>query len=138
TPTATHTGTPTHTPTPTLTGTPTHTPTPSLTPTQTGTPTPTGTPTYTPTPPAAETAGNVWVRAAPRLDAPLLAAIEFDTPLTLLSVIGPWAEIEWVSDLPWLPGVQRGWVPFEWLSLRGDVLPITATPSATPSPSPTP
>lgn len=138
TPTATHTPTPTATPTTTPTATPTftpsNTPTPSHTPTQTPTPTTTGTPTSTPTPPGAQTAGNVWVREAPDVNARLIAAIEFDTPLILISVFGPWAEVEWVSTLPWLPGVQRGWVPFSWIALRSDVLPVTATPTSSPTP----
>ena len=137
TPTAspTNTATPTHTPTHTPTSTPTHTPTPSQTPTNTPTPTKTGTPTNTPTPPAAETVGNVWVRVEPRVDARRLAAVEFDTPLTLISVSGPWAEVEWYSDLAWLPGLQRGWVPYSWIALRGDVVPVTATPVFTPTPA---
>ncbi len=140
TPTATHTPTPTETPTSTPTATPTftpsNTPTPSHTPTHTATPTATGTPTNTPTPPGAQTSGNVWVRAAPDINARLIAAIEYDTPLILISVSGPWAEIEWVSNLAWLPGVQRGWVPFSWVALRSDVLPITATPTSSATPRP--
>ncbi len=133
TPTSTQTPIPTQTATATPTQTPSFTPPPSQTPTPTATPTVTGTATATPTPPAAETVGNVWVRDAPDVDGRLLAAIEFDTPLTLVSVSGPWAEIEWFSSHPWLPGWQRGWVPLTWITLRGDVLPVTITPSPTPS-----
>ncbi len=134
TPTPTHTVTPSHTPTPSQTPTPTLSPTPTYTPSPTFTPSATPTPTYTPTPPAAAPFANVWVRREPTLDSEPFVAVEFDTPLILISVLGPWAEVEWASDLPWLPGVQRGWVPFAWIQLRTDVLPITATPTPTPEP----
>ncbi len=134
TPTDTPPATPTNTATTTPTSTPSHTPTQTPTPTVTSTPTTTGTPTATPTPPFGLTAGNVWVRDAPSLEANLIIAITSDTPLILLSVLGPWAEIEWEADAPWLSGTQRGWVPFNWLTLRSDVFPITATPTLTRSP----
>jgi len=136
TPTNTSTNTPTLTPsnTPTPTNTPTNTPTltPSHTPTNTLTPTTTGTPTNTPTPPAAESISPIWVRAEPDADAERLVALEFETPMILISVLGSWAEVQWESDLPWLPGTQRGWVPYAWVALRGDVIPVTATLTPTP------
>jgi hypothetical protein len=140
TPTSTHTATPTHTPTathtatPTQTYTPTYTPTPSHTPTITPTPTQTGTPTFTPTPPEAESISPIWVRSGPDVDAPRIVALEFETPMILISVSGSWAEVQWESDLPWLPGTQRGWVPYAWVALRGDVAPVTATFTPTPEP----
>lgn len=140
TPTATPTNTytPTNTPTNTPTLTPSHTPTntptltPSHTPTHTYTPTTTGTPTNTPTPPAAESISPIWVRAEPGVDAERIAALEFETPMILISVSGSWAEVQWESDLAWLPGTQRGWVPYAWVALRGDVVPVTATYTPTP------
>mgnify|MGYP000058180745 CR=1 FL=1 len=144
TPTATHTptNTPTHTPTttgtatdtatPTHTATSTHTPTPSYTPSNTPTATTTGTATHTATPPSAESISPIWVRARPALDAERIVALEFETPLILISVLGSWAEVQWESDLPWLPGTQRGWVPYSWIALRGDVIPVTATFTPTP------
>jgi hypothetical protein len=132
--TATNTSTPTRTPTATNTSTPTPTYTPSHTPTFTPTPTQTGTPTFTPTPPAAESISPIWVRSRPGLDAPRIAALEYETPMILVSVLGSWAEVQWESDLPWLPGTQRGWVPYAWVALRGDVVPVTATFTPTPEP----
>lgn len=130
TPTNTATNTPTLTPSHTPTNTPTRTP--SHTPTNTFTPTTTGTPTNTPTPPAAEAISPIWVRAAPNVDAERLVALEFETPMILISVLGSWAEVQWESDLAWLPGTQRGWVPYAWVALRGDIVPVTATFTPTP------
>ncbi|MBK8984863.1 MAG: SH3 domain-containing protein [Chloroflexi bacterium] len=130
--TPTDTSTPTATPTATNTATPTNTPTTTMTPTNTPTATTTGTATHTPTPPAAESISPIWVRAGPSLDAERIVALEFETPMILISVSGPWAEVQWVSNLPWLPGTQRGWVPYSWIALRGDVVPVTATYTPTP------
>jgi hypothetical protein len=58
--------------------------------------------------------------------------LEFETPMILISVLGSWAEVQWESDLAWLPGTQRGWVPYAWVALRGDVIPVTATYTPTP------
>lgn len=132
TPTATHTATPSRTPTATHTATATTTHTPTNTPTITFTPTTTGTPTFTPTPPAAEPISPIWVRTAPSLDSERIVALDAETPMILISILGSWAEVQWESDLPWLPGTQRGWVPYAWVALRGDVIPVTATYTPTP------
>ena len=134
TPTNTATATPTNSPTPTFTMTPTNTPTNTPTATITPTPTTTGTATPTPTPPLGQTNDSVWVRTAPAIEAPLITVLEINTPLVLISVSGPWAEVQWESDTPWLTGVWRGWVPLRVLDLRADVIPITATPTLTPAP----
>ena len=144
TPTNTPTNTPTHTPTNTPTNTPTHTPTytptptntPTITPTPTNTATPTNTPTITPTPtpPAAETDANIWVRSGPDITLDPLFAIRGDTPVTVLAVYGPWAQVVWEAgtDTPWLSGQQIGWVPLRWVLIRTEVPETIITPTAVP------
>ncbi len=135
TPTPTYTPTPTDTPTPTYTSTPTATatssPTPTATATQTPTPTVTPTPTATPLPPEAITIFPVWVRFEPFLDAPLETVIPTGIPLEVLAAYHIWVEVEWETA----DGLQRGWVPQRWISIREPIpaWQITPTPSATPT-----
>ncbi len=119
TPTFTPTWTPTHTATPTPTFTPTHTPTPSQTPTAT----------LTPTPIKAEARGNVWVRPGPTPAAARLEVLLRDTPVTVLAIYGPWAQVEWFLD----GQRQVGWVPTYWLTLREPVPADRVTPTPTRS-----
>lgn len=136
TPTATPTQTPTHTPTATPTATATNTPTITPTPTHTATPTNTPTITPTPTPPAAETDTSIWVRSGPDINLDPLFAISGETPVTVLAVYGPWAQVTWQAgaDTPWLSGQQTGWVPLRWVLIRTDVPENIITPTAVPSP----
>jgi hypothetical protein len=126
--------TPVNTPTPistvTATSRPTDTPTPTFaaTPTKTATSTRTSTPGPTPTPVAALAAGHVWVRPAPDPDAPLLIVLLKDTPVTALAVYDGWLEVEWISPA----GLQRGWVPQQWVTLLAPIAPGRITPTATP------
>jgi hypothetical protein len=132
TPTATATAT--HTPTPTDTSTPTNTPTPTATYTATATPTATPTsthtptPTLTPTPYPAYAAGNVWVRHVPNYFTPRVEVLLDQTPVRVLSVYGPWMEVEWYMG----DRLHRGWVPSRWLSLTRPVQPSLITPTAAP------
>lgn len=136
TPTATLTPTPTPTLTPTPTKTPTRTPTPTATPTNTPTvtPSPTMTPsltptvTMTPTPIKALARGDVWVRPEPDPDAPRQKVIFVDTPVTVLSVYGPWVEIEWYID----GERQHGWTVLNWISFREPVPLNLLTPTVRP------
>lgn len=129
TPTHTPTETPTNTPTPTPSHTPTLTPshTPTLTPTPTNTPTLTPTPTNTPTPPAAEAGAPLWARPSPTLFSPLLEVIPRGTPLTILAVYGPWAEVRWETD----DGMRQGWAPFNWIIVRETIPAGIITPTPT-------
>jgi hypothetical protein len=135
---------PTLTPTVTFTLTPTNTFTPVATatsvPTLTREPSPTVAPTTTtvPTPTAALgvlpvtglTSGNVWVRPQPDRNSPLTVVILKDTPVKLVSVYGPWAELEWSGEL----GLQRGWVPLQWVATLKSIPPDVVTPFPTPAP----
>jgi hypothetical protein len=123
TPTLTSTVTRTPTPTPTLTFTPTST----ATPTNTATPTATLTLTPTPTPYPAFAAGNVWVRPEPDFAIRRRMVLIVDLPVTVISVYGTWMEIEW----PTPRGVQRGWVPAAWITLREPVPSERITPTLT-------
>ncbi len=129
TPSATVTPTATSTPsrTPTTTSTPTRTPTPTFTPTRTFTPTATFTLTPTPTPYPAFAAGNVWVRPAPVFTVRRSTVLVVNTQVIVIAVYGPWMQVEWQTT----SGIQRGWVPAIWLTLREPVPPerITITPT---------
>lgn len=118
--------TPTHTPTSTATATPspTITPTPTITPS----PTTTGTPTYTPIPPSAITWGTVSVRSQPDLAVSIYTFILDATPLKIYAIYGPWAQVEWVSQDPEFPGLQRGWVPTKWVIFNEPVPTSLVTP----------
>lgn len=141
TPTPTYTQTPTYTPTPTATAThtptptSTHTPTPTNTPTatatQTPTPTATLTPSPTPLPPEAITIFPVWVRAEPFLGSSTEMVILPGTPLEVLAAYHIWVEVTWETT----DGLQRGWVPQRWISIREPIPEWQITP--TPSPIPT-
>lgn len=128
TPTLTFTPTPTWTPTPTATPTSTLTPTPTRTPTDTPTPTSTFTPTLTPTPIEAYTGGHVWVRDEPYQDSPRRLVLFRDTPVRVLAVYGPWAQVVWWEDAT----PQRGWIPARWVITRLPVPPDLVTPLPTP------
>ena len=129
--TPTYTSTPTATPsatvTPSRTPTATLTPTLTFTPTQTPTPTATFTPTFTPTPYTAYSAANVWVRPGPNFELRRRIVLIKGTPLIVLSAYDNWLEVEWQTA----SGVQRGWVPAIWITLR-EPIPfqrITLTPT---------
>lgn len=138
TPTPTPTYTTTSTLTPTTTATSTRTPTPTFTPTltftatNTVTPTSTFTPTFTPTPYPAFAAGNVWVRPAPDFNIRRQMSLIVDMPVIVISAYGNWLEVEWQTA----SGIQRGWVPAKWITLRIPIPPeritLTLTPTATP------
>jgi hypothetical protein len=137
---------PTATPTATLTVTPTATHTlaatavvePTATPAPTTTPVPLSTTTVAPTPTAMTgslpvtgiTSGNVWVRPLPDRNAPLTIVLLKDTPVRLVSVYGPWAELEWSGAL----GLQRGWVPLQWVATLKSIPPEVVTPFPTSVP----
>ena len=135
--TPTFTPTPTHTPTPTFTPTATFTPTPTFTPTATPTFTPTATPTNTPTqtptptstplPPPAIAKAPTWMRGEPALLSPLLRVIPEGTPYQVVSVFGPWVEVEWEAP----ESLQRGWVPLAWVTLNDAIPNWMITPTAT-------
>ena len=130
------------TPTATLPTIPTDTPT--LAPTATATVEPTATPratsttiptaTFTPLPGgrlpvAGIISGNVWVRPQPDRDAPLTVVLLKDTPVEIVSVYGPWAELEWSTP----QGVQRGWVPLPWVTALKSIPLEVVTPFPTPA-----
>lgn len=126
TPTTTPSNTPTATPTltPSATATPTNTPTSTATPTITLTPSPTLTPTNTPPPPPAEAAVRVWMRLGPSLTADLARVVPPGTPVTILSGFGRWLEVAWRAP----EGVQRGWVPRRWITIREPIPAYLETP----------
>ena len=129
TPTATPTATSTPTFTATMTSTSTFTPTPVFTATNTFTPTATFTPSSTPTPFKAISAGNVWVRPEPDYNGDLrFTVLRRNTPVKVLSVYGLWMEVEWQAE----GGLQRGWVPSEWITLFEPVLSNQITPTQIP------
>ena len=143
TPTATSTTTATHTPTQTLTPTetpspiptststplPTNTSTPTRTPTLSPTPTSTPRPTATPTPIAASTIGSVWVRQVPDSGVQTFATIPPDTPVTVIAVFDTWVQVEWLEDATELSGLQRGWVPLQWIETREPISSELITPT---------
>jgi len=134
---------PTPTPTATVPATPLDTPTFVPTATATAEPTATPRPTSTPVPTATSTAipggrqpvtgiisGNVWVRAQPDREAPLTVILAKDTPVEIVSVYGPWAELEWSTS----QGMQRGWVPLPWVVTLKSIPREVVTPFVTPTP----
>ncbi len=125
--TSTPTGTPSATNTPSRTPTTTLTPTLTFTPTHTPTPTATFTPTFTPTPYPAYAAANVWVRPAPNFETRRRVVLLKGTPIIVLSAYGKWLEVEWQTA----SGIQRGWVPAIWITLREPIPSqrITLTPT---------
>jgi len=129
-PTSTHTATPSSTPTftrtPVATPTPTHTRTPTPRPTLTYTPTPVPSPTEA----AAVTIGNIWVRAEPKEESPLLYIIESGTPVTVLGVSGRWYLVEWETP----DGLMRGWAPAQWIEVRLPIPLLTWTPGPAGTP----
>ena len=135
TPTPTATATQTPTPTPTYTSTPTHTPTATATqtptPTVTTTPSLTPTPTATPLPPEAITIFPVWVRPEPFLGSTLETVIPVGTPLEILAAYHIWVEVIWETE----EGLQRGWVPQRWISIREPIPAWQITPTPTPTPT---
>jgi hypothetical protein len=136
TPTPTATGLATPSDTPTLTATATATRVPSVTPQSTPTPAPTVTTAPTPTavvgrlPVMGKTAGNVWVRPQPDQNSPRTVVLLKDTPVRLVSVYGPWAELEWSGEL----GLQRGWVLMQWIATLKSIPPDVVTPYPTLTP----
>ncbi len=132
-PTATQTFTPTPSATTTITPSPTPetlTPTPSATfteaPTITSTPAPTQTPEPTPVIDLPRTTASVWVRQSPELLSTRIDTIAAETPVTILGQFGPWVEVEWLSAA----GLQRGWVPLQWVSLLEPIPADLITPIA--------
>jgi hypothetical protein len=125
--TATPTNMPTLTPTATATAAPTATPTvrPTATPTATLTPTPSGR-----LPVTGIASGNVWVRAQPDRNSPLTVILLKDTPVKIVSVYGPWAELEWSGA----EGLQRGWVPLPWVATLKSIPSDVVTPFPTSAP----
>jgi hypothetical protein len=73
--------------------------------------------------------GNVWVRAQPDREAPLTVILLKDTPVKIVSVYGPWAELEWSGP----EGLQRGWVPLPWVATLKSIPPEVVTPFPTPA-----
>jgi len=131
-PTATHTFTPE--PSATMTMVPSSTPiipsqTPTATstasPTTTSTPTPSQTPELTPATELPRTTSPVWVRQSPELLSPRIGTIAFETPVTILAQFGPWVEVEWLSNT----GLQRGWIPLQWISLTEPIPAALITPA---------
>jgi hypothetical protein len=139
-PTLTPTATATATPAVLSTATPTAVATATVEPTATlmATPAPLSTATVAPTPTALTgglpvtgiTSGNVWVRPLPDRNAPLTIVLLKDTPVRLVSAYGPWAELEWSSAL----GLQRGWVPLQWVATLKSIPPDVVTPFPTAVP----
>lgn len=130
--TPTYTSSPTSTPsataTPSLTPTTTFTRTPTPTSTRTLTPTATFTPTFTPTPYPAYAAANVWARPGPNFELRRRIVLLKDTPLIVLSAYDNWLEVEWQTA----SGLQRGWVPAIWITLREPIPSQRITPTPTP------
>ncbi len=133
TPAPTSTHLPTSAPTVTSTATPSPQPsTPTLTvtatkteaPTATFTATPSQTPESTPTAAPALTIASVWARQAPDALSNSIEAITAGTPVTILSQFGTWVEVEWSS----LNGINRGWVPLQWIDLSEPIPPGLITP----------
>ena len=130
-PTSTQTFTPAPSVTPTMTPTPeTPTPTPSATvteaPTNTAPPPPSRTPEPTPTSSLPRTSAPVWVRQSPELLSAGIDTIPAGTPVTILGQFGPWLEVEWQSAT----GLQRGWVPLQWITLPEPIPADLITPTA--------
>lgn len=119
--TMTATSTPTYTPTatdsPTATPTPTHTPTPTSTstPTSTPSPTPTNTPTATIIPFSVVTNRPVYAFSEPDLTSEVIAPIEANTPVEIISYDNPWLLVEWQS----VTGIQQGWLSVRWVEMSG-------------------
>lgn len=128
TPTPTMTATPTFTPTPTATAsptatsTPTHTPTPTATSTSTATstPTPTDLPTATDIPFTVITNRPVLAFSAPDLASEVIAPIEVNTQLEIISYDDPWLLVQWPS----ITGTQQGWISIRWVNLTGTPPPV--------------
>jgi hypothetical protein len=68
----------------------------------------------------------VWVRQSPDLLSTRIDTIAADTPVTILGQFGPWVEVEWLSAA----GLQRGWVPLQWVSLPEPIPTDLITPVA--------
>lgn len=128
TPTVASLPAPAYTATPPATSTLTPQPTDTRTPAPTATPTQTRTPGPTATPVSAFASGHVWARPSPDDNAPLRLVLIQDTPVTVLAAYGAWLEVEWVTE----SGLQRGWVPGRWITLRDPIAPERITPTATP------
>lgn len=132
--TATSTATSTNTPVPTAMSTATAEPTRS--PVSTPTPVPSATLLPPPTPVQGQlpvtgiTAGNVWVRPEPDRNAPLTIVVLKDTPVTIRAVYGAWAELEWLGR----DGLQRGWIPLQWVATLKSIPPEVVTPFPTSAP----
>jgi len=137
---------PAATATPTATVVPTAQPTSTPMPTATNTTTPTATRTPVPTSTATATAtaaiapepmlepitgimtGHVWVRPAPDKAAPLNTVVLRGTQVTIIAVYGTdWVELEWVGQR----GLQRGWIPAQWVSTVEVIPPELITPFPT-------
>ncbi len=125
------------TPAPSATATITASPqpaTPTLTPSATITETPTATFTATPsqTPEATSTAAPaltnapVWARQSPDALSNSIEAITAGTPVTILARFRSWVEVEWSSS----NGINRGWVPLQWIDLSEPVPPGLITPES--------
>jgi hypothetical protein len=130
----------------TLTATATATAPPAATTTDTATPTPMPTATATPAPTSTSTAtatatsapmiepvtgimtGHVWVRPAPEKSAPLNTVVLRGTQVTIIAVYGTdWVELEWLGR----NGLQRGWIPSQWVATVEAIPPDLITPYPT-------
>ncbi len=127
-PTSTPTATPTHTPTATATATPTQTPTSTHTASATASATPRPTETWTPTPEPhlGVMIGNVWLRAEPRDNSPLLGIIvDRARTVEVLAVYDTWYLIRWP---PGDKSGTTGWVPGRWVGVVAPPPPRIITP----------
>lgn len=123
----------TATPSPTITATATWTPTATdtPTPTSTATSTPTATPEPMLEPVTGIMTGHVWVRPAPDRAAPLNTVVLRGTQVTIIAVYGAdWVQLEWLGR----NGLQRGWIPAQWVSTVEAIPPELVTPFATARP----
>lgn len=122
-PSPTLTATPTFTPTPTATASPTATPTPTHTTTPTATststatvtPTPTDLPTVTLIPFTMITNRPVLAFSAPDLASEVIAPIDANTRIEIISYDDPWLLVQWPSAA----GTQQGWISIRWVNVTG-------------------
>ena len=75
--------------------------------------------------------GHVWVRPAPDKAAPLNTVVLRGTQVTIIAVYGAdWVELEWLTQR----GLQRGWIPSQWVSTLEAIPPELVTPFPTAKP----
>lgn len=75
--------------------------------------------------------GHVWVRPAPDKAAPLNTVVLRGTQVKIIAVYGTdWVELEWIGQR----GLQRGWIPAQWVSTVEAIPPELVTPFPTARP----